>query len=76
MSRLNKNLQSKKGICTCSPCPKNKQRPKLGFYQIHTLHLSLLSSCASSAAEVVTKHTGGQWFCVMASESLSKPIKK
>lgn len=30
MSRLNKNLQSKKkkGICTCSPCPKKQQQKK------------------------------------------------
>lgn len=59
MSRLNKNLQSKKkAYVHVHPVPKKGNEIKLkkedtrlrGFYQFHTFHPSLLFSCASSAA--------------------------
>lgn len=53
MSRLNKNLQSKrKGICTRSPCPRNTiETPLLGFTKfIPDPTLALLPSWGASSA--------------------------
>lgn len=79
MSRLNKNLQSKK---------KKKRHMYMFTLSQKTIKTpnswALPNSYLTSLPPflmcfkccVVTKHTGGIWFCVMASESLSPRIAK
>lgn len=66
MSRLNKNLQSKKttkkAYVHVHPVPETIKTPRS-----QALHPSLLSACAASLA----KHTGGKRFRVAASDSSS-----
>lgn len=80
MSRLNKNLQSKKkAYVHVHPVPENNRDPTLGNHQIHTLNPPLpppLPFLVCFKCCVVTKHTGGKWFCVMASESVSPRIAR
>lgn len=71
MSRLNKNLQSKKRhMYMFTLSQKTIKRPN-SWASPNSYLTSLPPFLMCFKCCVVTKHTGGKWFCVMASESLS-----
>lgn len=71
MLRLNKNLQSKKkkAYVHVHPVPENKKETQLSGFTKFIPYIPPSLMCFKCC--VVTKHTGGKWFCVMASESSS-----
>lgn len=72
MSRLNKNLQSKKKkrhMYMFTLSQKTKKETQLSGFTKFMPYIPPSLMCFKCC--VVTKHTGGKWFCVMASESSS-----